>query len=54
MARCALAHGDRVVATLRKPEVLDDFEAKYIAAEDVELTTPADVPDETGNGERLP
>ncbi len=29
MARCALAHGDRVVATLRKPEDLDDFKAKY-------------------------
>ncbi|PIL34515.1 hypothetical protein GSI_03293 [Ganoderma sinense ZZ0214-1] len=29
MARCALAHGDRVVATLRKPEVLSDFASKY-------------------------
>ncbi|KAI1793783.1 NAD(P)-binding protein [Ganoderma leucocontextum] len=29
MARCALAHGDRVVATLRKPEVLTDFASKY-------------------------
>ena len=29
MARCALAHGDRVVATLRKPEVLKEFAFKY-------------------------
>ncbi|RDX50936.1 NAD(P)-binding protein [Lentinus brumalis] len=29
MARCALEHGDRVVATLRKPSVLDSFASKY-------------------------
>ncbi len=29
MARCALAHGDRVVATLRKPEILNDFASEY-------------------------
>ncbi|KAI1793784.1 NAD(P)-binding protein [Ganoderma leucocontextum] len=29
MARCALAHGDRVVATLRKPEALNDFASQY-------------------------
>ncbi len=29
MARCALANGERVVATLRKPEVLNDFKAEY-------------------------
>ncbi|RDX45561.1 NAD(P)-binding protein [Lentinus brumalis] len=29
MARCALGHGDRVVATLRKPSVLESFASKY-------------------------
>ena len=29
MTRCALAHGDKVVATLRKPAVLADFASKY-------------------------
>ncbi|KAM5545437.1 hypothetical protein V8D89_000897 [Ganoderma adspersum] len=29
MARVALANGDRVVATLRKPEVLNDFASQY-------------------------
>ena len=29
MTRCALAHGDRVLATLRKPSVLADFASKY-------------------------
>ena len=29
MARYALANGDRVVATLRKPEILADFAAQY-------------------------
>ncbi|RDX45911.1 NAD(P)-binding protein [Lentinus brumalis] len=33
MARCALAHGDKVVATLRKPAVLADFAAKYPASQ---------------------
>ncbi|RDX45923.1 NAD(P)-binding protein, partial [Lentinus brumalis] len=28
-ARCALAHGDKVVATLRKPSVLAEFASKY-------------------------
>ena len=31
MARVALANGERVVATLRKPEVLNDFASKYTA-----------------------
>ncbi|KAI0717997.1 NAD(P)-binding protein [Cerioporus squamosus] len=29
MARCALGHGDRVVATLRKPSVLESFASNY-------------------------
>lgn len=29
MARCALERGDRVVATLRKPSVLESFASKY-------------------------
>ncbi|RPD54574.1 NAD(P)-binding protein [Lentinus tigrinus ALCF2SS1-7] len=29
MTRCALAHGDKVVATLRKPAVLADFASQY-------------------------
>ena len=29
MARCALGHGDKVVATLRTPEVLKEFAAQY-------------------------
>ncbi|RPD54594.1 NAD(P)-binding protein [Lentinus tigrinus ALCF2SS1-7] len=33
MARCALAHGDKVVATLRKPDTLADFASKYPASQ---------------------
>jgi len=46
MAEAALAHGDKVVATLRKPEVLESLQAKYPA--DKLLITKLDVtkPDE--------
>lgn len=33
MTRCALAHGDKVIATLRKPTVLADFAAEYSASQ---------------------
>jgi NADP-dependent 3-hydroxy acid dehydrogenase YdfG len=41
MTEAALAHGDRVVATLRKPEVLESLQAKYPA--DRLLVTRLDV-----------
>ena len=46
MTEAALAHGDKVVATLRKPEVLESLQAKYSA--DKLLVTKLDVtkPDE--------
>ncbi|RDX50937.1 NAD-P-binding protein [Lentinus brumalis] len=33
MVRCALSHGDKVVATLRKPAVLADFASQYQASQ---------------------
>ena len=46
MTEAALAHGDKVVATLRKPEALESLQAKYPA--DKLLVTKLDVtkPDE--------
>ena len=41
MTEAALAHGDRVVATLRKPEALESLQAKYSA--DRLLVTRLDV-----------
>ncbi|KAM5545862.1 hypothetical protein V8D89_000900 [Ganoderma adspersum] len=46
MARCALAHGDRVVATLRKPEVLNDFASKYTPEQLLVLRLDVSKPDE--------
>ncbi len=49
MARCALAHGDKVVATLRKPAVLADFAAKYPASQllvvKLDVTNPQEIKD---------
>ena len=46
MTEAALAHGDKVVATLRKPEALESLQAKYPS--DKLLVTKLDVtkPDE--------
>ena len=46
MARCALARGDRVVATLRKPEVLNDFASKYTPEQLLVLRLDVSKPDE--------
>lgn len=47
MARCAPADGDRVVATLRKPEAFDNFKAKYTPEEllvtRLDVTQPAEI-----------
>jgi NADP-dependent 3-hydroxy acid dehydrogenase YdfG len=46
MTKAALAHGDKVVMTLRKPEALESLQTKYLA--DKLLVTKLDVtkPDE--------
>ena len=46
MARIALANGERVVATLRKPEVLSDFASKYTAEQLLVLRLDVSKPDE--------
>ena len=46
MARYALARGDRVVATLRKPEVLNDFAAQYTPAQLLVLRLDVSKPDD--------
>nr|VWP01366.1 Trihydroxynaphthalene reductase (EC (T3HN reductase) [Ganoderma boninense] len=46
MARCALAHGDRVVATLRRPEVLNEFAAQYTPKQLLVLRLDVSKPDE--------
>ena len=46
MARYALARGDRVVATLRNPEVLNDFAAQYNPAQLLVLRLDVSKPDE--------
>ena len=47
MTRCALRHGDRVVATLRKPEVLHNFASQYPADQlllvQLDVTKPAEI-----------
>ncbi|PIL34518.1 hypothetical protein GSI_03296 [Ganoderma sinense ZZ0214-1] len=46
MAKAALANGERVVATLRKPEVLSDFASKYTPAQLLVLRLDVSKPDE--------
>lgn len=47
MVRCALSHGDKVVATLRKPAVLADFASQYQASQlilvELDVTKPQDI-----------
>lgn len=47
MARCALAHGDKVVATLRKPDALADFASKYPSSQllvvQLDVMNPAEI-----------
>ena len=46
MARVVLANGERVVATLRKPEVLSDFASKYTPEQLLVLRLDVSKPDE--------
>ena len=46
MARIALANGERVVATLRKPEVLADFAAQYTPEQLLVLRLDVSKPDD--------
>ena len=46
MARVALTNGERVVATLRKPEVLNDFAAQYTSEQLLVLRLDVSKPDE--------
>ena len=49
MVRCALSHGNKVVATLRKPAVLAEFASKYPASQliiaKLDVTKPQDIKD---------
>ena len=47
MARLALANGERVIATLRKPEVLNDFASQYTSQQllvlRLDVSQPAEI-----------